>query len=132
MAGENLPNPFDKLRFGHGELRLGLLLQIFLAVLDGGERGAEDQILDLHLALGLLVVALDDDARRAATIGLFHLRLHAGLAEIKLGADVRRAKRLRHLLVVGDAVAIEHEHDDRAPARTLLELAEALKAEEEP
>ena len=132
MAGENLPNPFDKLRFGHGELRLGLLLQIFLAVLDGGERGAEDQILDLHLAFRLLVAALDDDARRAAPIGIFHLRLHAGLAEIKLGADVRCAKRLRHLLIVGDAVAIEHEHDDGALRGARLEFAEALEAEQEP
>ena len=115
----------------HGELRLGLLLQVLLAVLDRGERGAEHQILDLHLALGLLVAALDDDARRAAAVGIFHLRLHAGLAEIKLGADAGLAEVLRHLLVIGDAVAVEHEHDDRALRGAGLELAEALEAEQE-
>ena len=41
------------------------------------------------------------------------------------------AKRLRHLLVVGDAVAIEHEHDDRALRGARLEFAEALEAEQE-
>ena len=36
--------------------------------------GAEDQVLDLHLALGLLVAALDHRARAAALVGVFHLR----------------------------------------------------------
>jgi hypothetical protein len=35
---------------------------------------AEDQVLDLHLAFGLLVAALDDGAGRAALVGIFHLR----------------------------------------------------------
>ena len=105
--------------------------QIFFAVLDGRQRGAEDQILDLHLALGLLVAALDDGARAAALVGIFHLRLHARGAEIKLGADVRGAKLLRHSLVVGHAVLVEDEHDDRALHGVALVLAEKLKAEEE-
>src|SRR3990170_6961580 len=76
VARHNFANGIDHAGLGHGELRLGLLLQIFVAVLDRGERGAKDQVLDLHLAVGLLVAALDDDARAAALVGIFHLRLH--------------------------------------------------------
>ena len=38
---------------------------------------------------------------------------------------------LRHLLVIGDAVAIEHEHDDRALRGAVFIFAEALEAEQE-
>ena len=38
---------------------------------------------------------------------------------------------LRDLLIVGDAVAVEHEHDDRALRGALFIFAEALEAEEE-
>ena len=50
---------------------------------------AEDQVLDLHLALRLLVAALDDGAGRAALVGVFHLLADTVLriAEIELGAD---------------------------------------------
>ena len=53
------------------------------------QRRAEDQILDLHLALRLFVTALNDRARRAALVGVFQLLADAVLriAEIKLGAD---------------------------------------------
>ena len=43
VAGEDAPDRFDELRLRHGELGLGLLLQIVVAVLDRGERGAEDR-----------------------------------------------------------------------------------------
>ena len=62
MPREQFTHSFHELFLRYRELRLGLLLQIFLAVLDGGERGAEDQVLDLDFALGLLVAALDDRA----------------------------------------------------------------------
>src|ERR1044072_938648 len=52
-------------------------------------------------------------------------------AAIKLGANVCRAKILRHLLVVGDAVAVEHEHDDRALRCRVFVFAKALEAEQE-
>src|ERR1700675_3311595 len=92
VTREDATHRLDEVGFGDGELRLGLLLQIFVAVLDGSERGTEDQVLDGDLALGALIAALDDDARAAASVGIFHLRLHARLAEIELGADVRFAK----------------------------------------
>ena len=59
-----------------------------------GELGAEDQVLDLHLAFGLLVAALDDDAGRVALVGVFHLRAELPTAEIELGADAGVAQRL--------------------------------------
>ena len=130
-GGRNFAHRGDEIGLGHGELRLGLLLQIFVAVLDGGEGGAKREVLDLHFAFSLLVAALDDDARRGALVGIFHLRLHAGLAEIKLGADAGVAQGLHQALIVGHAVAIEHQHDDGAAHRIAFELAESLEAEEQ-
>src|SRR3990172_12328927 len=136
VARHNFANGIDHAGVGHGELRLGLLLQIFVAVLDRREIGAKDQILDGDLwaiwviSLGL---TLNDDARCTSLIGILYLRSHlGGLAEIKLGADAGLAELLRHLLVVGDAVAVEHQHHHGALRRTLFIFAEALKAEQEP
>ena len=61
---------------------------------------------------------------RAALVGVFHLRLHAGGAEVHLGADAGRAQRLRHLLVVGEAVLLHDEHDDGAVGDGGLVLVE--------
>ena len=58
MARQHLAHSSTSLVLIDLVLRLGLLLQIFLAVLDLGQAGAEDQILDLDLAIGLLVRAL--------------------------------------------------------------------------
>src|SRR5690349_17500731 len=55
VTRQHLAHRLDELVLRYRELRLGLLLQIFVAVLGLVERGAEDQILDLHLALLLLV-----------------------------------------------------------------------------
>ena len=90
-----------------------------------------DQVLDLHLAFGLLVGALDHRARRAALVGVFHLLADAvlGIAEIELGADTGVAQRRDERLVVGDAVAVEH--GDHARARLggfAAELADARSA----
>src|SRR5580692_2099889 len=64
MAGQHGADGFDQLCLRHGALRFGLLLQMLLAALfQFGELGADDQILDGDLALGLLVGALDDDTR---------------------------------------------------------------------
>src|SRR5580704_3145378 len=88
VAGQHGADGFDQLRLWHGALRLGLLLQMLLAAFfQLGELGADDQVLDGDLALGLLVGALDDDARRVAPVGLFHLRAEFAGAEIKLGAN---------------------------------------------
>src|SRR3990170_1670152 len=115
VARHNFANGIDHAGLGHGELGLGLLLQIFVAVLDRREIGAKDQILDGDLwaiwviSLGL---TLNDDARCTSLIGILYLRSHLG--------------------VVGDAVAVEHEHDDGALRRTLFIFAEALETEQEP
>ena len=53
-----------------------------------------DQVLDLHDAARLLVLALDDGERGVAAVGVFHLRPHAGVAEIELGRNAGVAKWL--------------------------------------
>ena len=85
-----------------------------LSVISADMLRALDQVLDLHLALGALVAALDDDDRAAAPVGIFHLRLHAGAAEIHLGADAGVAKLRHHLLVAAEAfrVLVHDQHDD--------------------
>src|SRR5437879_8303218 len=55
MARQHLADLVDEAGFIDHVLGLGLLLQIFLAVLDVGQAGAEDQILDLDFPVGLLV-----------------------------------------------------------------------------
>src|SRR5262249_6623010 len=69
--------------------------------------------------------ALDDHARRVAAVGIFELVAHVlGIAQIELGADFPGPKRRHHLLVVSDAVAIEHSHHDGAEFGARIELAE--------
>src|SRR5580658_2888540 len=92
MSRQHLAHGLDQLALRHSELRLGLLLQIVVAVLaQSGDLGTEHEVLDLHLALGLLVRTLDDDARRVALVGVFHLRPELALAEIELSADASSA-----------------------------------------
>ena len=132
MPRQHFAHGLDELGFRHRELRRARLAP-FLVGGDGlGFLGAFDQVLDLHLALGLLVAALDDDAGRAALVGVFQLRAHLAGAEIKLGIDARVAQRLHHLLVVGDAVLIEHGDDHGAGRGFRIELAEMLERGHEP
>src|SRR5579872_4035561 len=106
-------------------LRLGLFLQIFVTVLGRGETGAEDEILDLNLALRLFVRPLDDHARRVAAIGIFELVAHVlGIAEIELGADAGIAQLRDHSLIVGDAVTVEHGDDHGTGFRPRVELTQ--------
>src|SRR4051794_23916632 len=97
----NLPSPtlrrgaralssrVDQLAFPDRELRLRLLLQIVVTILaQPGDLGAEDEILDLDLALLFLIAALDHDTGGAALVGVFHLRAKLAGAEIKLGTDL--------------------------------------------
>ena len=134
MAGQHLAHRFDQFLLGDGELRFGLLLQMLLAALfQLRQLGADDQVLDGDFALGLLVGALDDDARRVALVGVFHLRAEfSRIAEIKLGADVGRAQLGDHVLVIGEAILVEHGDDDRAGLGLALELAEVLQRGGEP
>ena len=48
-------------------------------------------------------------------------------AEIKLGADAGAAQRRDHLLVVGDAILIEHRHDHRAGFGLRVDLLQVLQ-----
>ena len=92
MARENFANLFDKLAFLAGDLGLCLLLQIVVAIAGvSGNFRADDQVLDLNLALRLLVAALNDDTRRIAPVGILELdaEIVLWIAEIELGADAR-------------------------------------------
>ena len=108
------------------ELRLGLLLEVFVAVLDVARRRAGDQVLDLHFALGLFVGALDDGARRAALVGIFELLADAvfRVAEIELGADAGVAQRRGELLAVGTLSAPNTVTTTGPGGGFLAELAE--------
>src|SRR5258705_5327885 len=91
----------------------------------GGRPGALDQILDLHFAARLLVRALNDHAGRIAPVGVFELVAHVpGIAEIELGADFFGAQGRDHLLIVGDAVAVEYGDDHGTEFLRGVELAE--------
>jgi hypothetical protein len=93
VARQHLAHRLDQLLLRHRELGLRLLLEIIVALLgEPGELGADDQVLDLHLALLFLVAALDDDARAAAAVGVFHLRAELARAEKALGPDAGGAQ----------------------------------------
>src|SRR3984885_11464542 len=126
---KNLADFLDQCRLRHLGLGLALFLQIFLAVLfELRQFSAEDQILEQNLRpcrIVLLVTALDDHARRVAPVGIFELVAHVlGIAEIKLGANVGVAQASDHLLIIGDAIAVEYRDHDRAEFRFDVELAE--------
>src|SRR6266700_6820938 len=133
VAREHLAHGVDQLLLRHRELRLGLLLAIFVAVFaHAGELGAEDEILDLDFALRFLVGALDDDAGRAALVGIFELRAHSAAAEIELGTDAGGAQLVDHALVVGDAVLVEHGYDHGSRLRLGLALVDVGERGGEP
>src|SRR5436190_4340274 len=116
MPGEEVAHGVHQARLRYGDL-CGAGFAPLLGVLDGGGGlGAFDQVLDLHLALGALVAALDDDAGGPALVGVFHLRLHAGGTQVHLGADAGLAQRLRHLLVAWQ-LGLIHDEDDHGTAR---------------
>src|SRR5712692_750936 len=72
MPRQNFAHRVDELVLGHGELRLGLLLQVVVAVLaQPRDLGAENEVLDLDFTLGFFIAALDHDARAAALVGVF-------------------------------------------------------------
>src|SRR5262245_36588327 len=133
VAREHLAHALDQRALLHGELRLGLLLAILIAVLaQARELGAEREILDLHLALLFLVAALDHHAGRAALVGVFHLRAEFSRSKIKLGPDVGGAQLLDHLLILADPVLIEHRHHHR-PRRSLgVDFADQLQSRHQP
>src|SRR5215471_5828118 len=125
MARQHFAHLGDKLGFLAGELRRARLAPLLVGDDRGRGLGALDQVLDLHLAARLLVAALDDHARRVAPVGIFQLVAHVlGVAEIELGADVCIAQAYNHLLIVRDAVAIEHGDDHGAEFGPRIELAE--------
>src|SRR5690606_13642946 len=116
LRGEHAPDRRDELALRHRELRRAALAP-FPVVRDlGGEPRALHEVLDLHLAAGALVAALDDDAGAVAPVGILHLRLHAGAAEIHLGPDAGSAQRRHHPLVAAErlGVPVHDQHDDRA------------------
>src|SRR5215475_4322425 len=73
MACENFADGLNELVLVDQHLRVSLLLEVLAAILDRGQSCTENEILDLNLAAGLLVGALDQRARRITTIGVFHL-----------------------------------------------------------
>jgi len=77
---EQAAHGLDQCCLFDGELRLGLLLQVFIAVLGRGERGPQNQVLDLDFAARFLVAALNDGTRRPALVGVLELCADEGEA----------------------------------------------------
>src|SRR5215218_5480165 len=93
-----------------------------------GSPGAVDQVLDLDFAARLLVRSLNDHARGISPVRIFELVAHVlWIAEIQLRANVRVAQRCDHLLIIGNAIAIEHGHDNGPELRPGVELAQHRK-----
>src|SRR3954463_4084594 len=125
MARQHLAHFGDEVGLAARELRWAALAPFLVGSDRGCRLRALDQILDLHLATRFFIRALDDDAGRIAAIGIFELVAHVlGIAEIELGADAGGSQRCDHLLIVGDAVAVEHGDDDGAEPGLRVELAE--------
>src|SRR6266702_4561390 len=125
MARQDLAHFCDELGFAARELRRAARAPFLVGGDRGSSFGAFDQILDLHLATRFFIRALDDDAGRVAAVGIFQLVAHVlGIAEISLGADAGGAQARNHLLVIGDAVAVEHGNDDGTEFGPRVELAE--------
>src|SRR3569623_914818 len=128
VARQHLADAFDKLALAHRDLRLALLLlQESLASRTlAADPRAENESLDLHDALHLLVPDLNDGARRVAAVGIFelHAEIVLRIAEIHLSANPGIAQRRDKLLVLRNLVAIHHQHDDRTGFRLGVDLAE--------
>jgi len=124
----------DQLVLACGELRRPALAPGGVVLDLGRQLRAEREVLDLHLAAGALVAALDDDARRAAAVGIFHLRLHAGAAEIHFRPDAGLPEGGHHLLVAAERVRVlVHDEDhDRRDDLGVLQLAEILQRRGQP
>src|SRR5262249_55985731 len=115
------------------KLCLSLFLLVLVAILAHASKlGTEREVLDLHLALGLLVAALDDDARRGAFVGIFHLRAELARPKIKLGAEVSGAQPLPKALIAGDAILLKQRHDDRPGRGLAVDLADELQPPKKP
>ena len=114
--------------FLHGELRLGLLLQVFVAILEVARRPAptikslictsplafSSRPLDHHAGLPRLSAYLICWPNRASDC---RDRVRRGCRRCAAGGTMR--------LVVGDAVAVEHRDDSTGPGAGLVaELAE--------
>src|SRR5665213_1376378 len=126
MARQQFLHRLHQVIFTHSDLRLGLFLEVFGAVLDTGERRAEHQILDGQFVPLFFVGALDNRARTAAFIGIFQL-LADGMfrvAEIKLGADAGIAQLRDEFLAVRDLHAGKHRDQHRPALCFAAELAE--------
>src|SRR6478736_7221263 len=133
MAAQDFAHLGDEVGFAARELRRAALAPLLVGGDRGGGLGAFDQILDLQLAARLFIRALDDHARAVAAVGIFELVAHVlGIAEIELGSDAGSAQGRHHLLIVGDAVAIEHGDDDGAELGPRVELAEQRQRGLEP
>src|SRR5262249_51994460 len=136
---QNLAHGVDELVLGDRELRVGLFLQVVLAVLaQAGDLGGEDEVLDLDFTLGFFVSSLDHDAGTAALVGVFHLRAEFAVTQIELGTNllsrrVLSVAQLRHqALIVGNGNVGKYRHHDRPRLGFALDLAEMWQRRNQP
>ena len=114
VTRQHFAHGIDQLCFRYRALCLRLLLQmLFAAFFRFGKFGADDQILDRDFAARFFVGTLDDDARGVAPVGIFHLRCEFSEAEIKLGANAGVAQLRDHVLIIADAILVEHRDPDQ-------------------
>src|SRR3954452_16807325 len=124
MPREEFTHGFHQFALRNFVLGFGLLFQILLTVLGLRKRSAENEILDLNLALCSFVRALDYRAGCVSLIVIFHLLTEAVLRipEIKFGANICTAQSRNHLLVVSD-LSSKHRDAHGTKLRRRVELA---------
>src|SRR5262249_16647849 len=122
-----------------GELRLGLLRPVIVAVLaQPRDLGAEDEIFDLNFTFCFFVTALNHHAWTAAPVGIFHLRSEFAVTQIELGTNLLSGRvlsvaQLRHqALIVGNGNVGKYRHHDRPRLGFALDLAEKLQRRHQP
>ena len=130
MARQNLRTASTSLSSGTANCASACFFRYSSRSLMAVSAAAQDQVLDLDFVFQFLVAALDDRAGAVALVGVFQLLADIVLriAEIEFGADAGVAQRRHHLLVVGDAVAVEHRDHHRARARACCRACRAGSA----
>ena len=106
-------------RFGDRDLRGAASRHSLESLMRGGGLGAFDQVLDLHLALGALVAALDDDAGAPRLSAYFICAFMPAVPRYISARMPAWRSVCASLLVTRQLGLIHHQHDDGPVGRAV-------------